>query len=115
MQFYPTFTLEQILNMTLTEWRQRLKAHRLLQIEAESLFYQLPFINRAANATDEDGKYLYKDLSDVGIDLNRQRAEVVGDKHREDLEKVNKFIELDRRAKRARELARKQLAEKKGG
>lgn len=113
MQYYPTFTLDQILNMTLTEWRQRLKAHRLAQIEAEGLFYQLPFINQAATATDEDGKYLYTSLEKVGIDLEQQRQEVLGLDKNKEINKVNMLVELDRRARKARELARKQLATEK--
>lgn len=109
MQYYPNFALSDIYNMTLTEWRQRIKAHHLSIIEMEGIFYQLPFIQRAVNASDKDGNYLYKDLKDVGIDLEAQRKQITGEAR----EKVNKYVELSKRAKMARELALKQF--KKGG
>ncbi|MCF1843903.1 hypothetical protein ONZ78_01525 [Lactobacillus mulieris] len=110
MAAYPTFTYTQIGNMTLSEWKLRMKAHRLSLIEAESLFYQIPFINRAVNATDNDGKYMYSDLKEIGIDLEAQRKELTG----EAAEKINKYVELTRRANEARKLAKIQLARKGG-
>lgn len=111
MQYYPTFSRDQIGNMTLTEWKQRLKAHRLAFIEAESLIYQIPFIQQLTTITDEDGYYQYKTLKDVGIDLEKQKAEIDGKSQK----KINKYIQLHQRAERARKLAKEQLASQKEG
>lgn len=111
MQYYPTFTREEIGNMTLTEWKQRLKAHRFAYIEAESLFYQIPFIQQLTTITDKDGYYKYKSLKEIGIDLEQQKSAIDGKAKK----KVNKYIQLHQRTERARKLAKQQLEKQKGG
>lgn len=111
MQYYPTFTREEIGNMTLTEWKQRLKAHRYAYIEAESLFYQIPFIQQLTTITDNDGYYKYRSLKEIGIDLEQQKSAISGKSQK----KVNKYLQLQQRAERARQLAKKQIAKRKGG
>lgn len=111
MQYYPTFTREEIGNMTLTEWKQRIKAHRFAYIEAESLFYQIPFIQQLTTITDKDGYYKYKSLKEIGIDLEQQKSAIDGKAKK----KVNKYIQLHQRAERARKLAKQQLEKQKGG
>lgn len=111
MQYYPTFTREEIGNMTLTEWKQRLMAHRYAYIEAESLFYQIPFIQQLTTITDKDGYYKYRSLKEIGIDLEQQKSAISGKSQK----KVNKYLQLQRRAERARQLAKKQIAKRKGG
>lgn len=111
MQYYPAFTLHYIENMPLKEWKLRLQAHRFSILDLESVFYELPFIDRGAKATDKDGYYQFKTLKDLGIDLDQQRALITGQAQK----KINQFIELDRRVKAARRKAREQLKQKRGG
>ena len=62
-------------------------------------------------ATDKDGYYKYRSLKEIGIDLERQKSAISGKSQK----KVNKYLQLQQRAERARQLAKKQIAKRKGG
>lgn len=115
---YPSFTLDYIENMTVEEYRWRMKAHGLKTVYDERLLYFLAFIQRATNAVEDDGEhYKFADLNEI-IDLESAEAHLKGMKHtpREAAaqRKINEYRMLSERAKRAAELARQQF-EKKGG
>jgi hypothetical protein len=104
MRYYPTFTLDQIEQMTLEEYGQRIKAHTLNVIDRQRILNQLPFIDRAAKAVNEDGSYLFAQPDQI-VDLDKAEREVTGEARKE----VNYYAELSQRAKDAELLARKQL------
>lgn len=65
--------------MTVREYNLRMKGYIVQLIEQEYLCHVTAFAHRAATATDEKGKFIYKSLSDV-YDKAKQRQVLLGRK-----------------------------------
>lgn len=93
-----------------------MKAHGLRTVHDERLLYFFAFIQRATNAVEDDGEhYKFTNLNEI-IDLDAVEARLKGWKYTPAesaaMKKINKYKALSERAKRAAELAKKQLAGK---
>lgn len=102
--------------MTIEEYRWRMKAHGLRTVYDERLLYFFAFIQRATNSVGDDGEhYKFTNLNEI-IDLDAVEARLKGWKYTPAesaaMKKINKYKALSERAKRAAELAKKQLAGK---
>lgn len=108
MAFYPTFTLEYIENMSYEELVLRLQASQLSSVYEKIILYQGYFVERVANATDENGKFIYKDLTEIW-DYEQELSNANG----EQKQKANHLRELADRAKWANKVAKKKIEERK--
>lgn len=93
-----------------------MKAHGLKTVYDERLLYFFAFIQRYAKTLDDDGThYKFSDLNEI-IDLDGAEARLKGwdytPAQSAAMKKINKYKALSERAKRAAELAKKQLAGK---
>lgn len=93
-----------------------MKAHGLRTVYDERLLYFFAFIQRATQTVGDDGEhYKYTSLNEI-IDLDAVEARLKGWEYTPAqsaaMKKINKYKELSERAKRAAELAKKQLAGK---
>lgn len=93
-----------------------MKAHGLRTVYDERLLYFFAFIQRATNSVGDDGEhYRFSSLNEI-IDLDAVEARLKGwdytPAQTAAMKKINKYKELSERAKRAAELAKKQLAGK---
>lgn len=93
-----------------------MKAHGLRTVSDERLLYFFAFIQRATKAVEDDGEhYKFTSLNEI-IDLDAVEARLKGwdytPAQSAAMKKINKYKELSERAKRAAELAKKQLAGK---
>ena len=80
-----------------------MKAYQLQMLDKQRVLYEVPFVNRVANATDRDGRYLVKELKDY-LDLDKLERHLNGQAQQE----VNYFADLSRRAAEAEAMARQQ-------
>lgn len=107
-EYYPALSKAEIENMTLEEYGQRVKAHLLRQNDQKQIAFETPFVARQANAYDKDGHWIIDSLNRI-IDLDKERRQITGEAEAE----VNQYLELSRRAERARREAIQQI--EKGG
>lgn len=99
--------------MTFEEYRLRNTACELRKLDDLANQMEVAWSKRAINATDKNGVYIAKKLDEV-FDFKKTESILTGEKAAAQSERVEELVNRSERAKRAEEIAKQRLAERRG-